>query len=98
MTPLYDKIYFAASQKLNLVSRLYCWATSTTVQCRKVIRCSLYTAFHYEWPGTDDEITARFCIDISLKLKKMLMLLLVFIVVAIVSEFVTSGTTVHNLL
>ena len=48
--------------------------------------------------GTDDEITARFCIDISLTLKKMFMLLLVFIVVAIVSEFVTSGTTVHNLL
>ena len=48
--------------------------------------------------GNDDEITARFCIDISLTLKKMLMLLLVFIVVAIVSEFVTSGTTVHNLL
>lgn len=49
--------------------------------------------------GTDDGITARFCIDISLTLKKkMLMLLLVFIVVAIVFEFVTSRITVHNLL
>ena len=32
-----------------IIYRLYYWATSMTVQCRRVIRCSLYTAFHYEW-------------------------------------------------